>query len=69
MDYKVIKRFGKYNVGDIVSDKDYYIRRKLQEGGCLVEYNKSDKTDKKSMPNDYQKKVMPGNYKNKGGKK
>lgn len=35
MEYVVTKKFGKYNIGQTVSDEDYYIRRKLEEGGCL----------------------------------
>ena len=42
MEYIVLKKFGKYQVGNVVSDDDFYIRRKLEEGGCLEE--KSIKT-------------------------
>lgn len=33
--YKVTKPFGKYRLGAIVLDDKLYIRRKLDEGGCL----------------------------------
>jgi hypothetical protein len=49
--YKVTLRFGKYKVGDIVDDSDYYIRRKLAEGGCLEKISKENK-----MIKDYENK-------------
>lgn len=35
MEYRVTKAFGEYKPGQIVRDDKRYIRRKLQEGGCL----------------------------------
>jgi len=41
MEYVVTKRFGKYKEGDVVSDDLLYIRRKLEEGGCLEQKSKN----------------------------
>jgi hypothetical protein len=35
MKYKVIQNVGNLKVGDIVDDSDFYVRRKIEEGGCL----------------------------------
>ena len=34
--YTVIQSFGINKIGDTVDDSDYYIRRKIEEGGCLA---------------------------------
>lgn len=49
MKYKVIKPFGVYKEGDIVDKKNLYIRRKIQEGGCL------EPVEKKAYENKMQK--------------
>lgn len=61
MQYKVVKKFDKYKPGDIVSDNDRYIRRKIAEGGCL------EKLSEKSSQGAPKNKAMSGAPKNKGG--
>lgn len=67
--YEVIKRFGKYKVGQIVNE-DLYIRRKLQEGGCLKEIEKATyenkKADKKMEKTTYENKMFKNTNENQG---
>jgi 3-dehydroquinate synthase class II len=35
MKYEVIQDVGNFKVGDIVDDSDLYVRRKIEEGGCM----------------------------------
>jgi len=63
MKYKVTKKFGKYKVGQVVDDKDIYIRRKVQEGGCLEPYEV--KTLKKMQKAEYENKAIESSAENK----
>jgi len=79
MKYKVTKKFDKYRVGQVVDDKDIYIRRKIQEGGCLELYEtkkskteqpkKEEKPEKKMVKESYENKAMDDKYENKGDNK
>lgn len=62
MKYKVTKAFGSFKVGNIVSDSDLYIRRKIQEGGCLVPV-----TEEKMEPKKIKNKMELDDSKNKRG--
>ena len=62
MKYKVLKKFDKYKPGDIVSDEERYIRRKIAEGGGCLE-----KLNEKSIQGAPKNKAMTGAPKNKGG--
>ena len=58
--HRVTKRFGTYHAGQLVSDSDPFIRRKLAEGGCLEEIN-----NKGDAP---ANKAVRGAPEDKGGK-
>ena len=64
MQYKVTKKFGKYPVGAIVDDRDVYIRRKLQEGGCLEKIE--NKHEEKMLKTKYDNKMVDKQPENKG---
>jgi len=63
MKYKVTKRFGKYREGQIVDDKELYIRRKIEEGGCLEVVK--EKREKKMVKESYENKAMNDKIENK----
>jgi hypothetical protein len=55
--------FGKYRIGQIVDDSDYYIKRKVDEGGCLIPVNED-----KQMKSNYENKMMDVKTENKNKK-
>jgi len=55
MKYEVIKKTGSLRLGQIVNDKDPYVRRKIQEGGCLKPL---EKTEKKMDKTSYENKAI-----------
>lgn len=63
--YKLKRRIGKYRQGQIVSNKDPYIRRKLQE-------DKNDfeelKLESKKIKKEHSNKMLDIDFDNKGGK-
>jgi hypothetical protein len=61
--YKVTKPFNGFAVGTIVTDDTLYIRRKIQEGGCLEEI-----TEKKMIKEAGENKMVKNTGENKGGK-
>ena len=66
MKHKVTKRFGQFKVGQIVDDKDIYIRRKIQEGGCTEPF---EAKESKMVKNNYENKMVKNDYENKEDKK
>ena len=68
MKYEVIKKTNSLRVGQIVDDRDPYVRRKIKEGGCLrpVEEKKEKKMDKISYEN---KMIDNKSIENKGDNK
>ncbi len=53
MKYKVTKAVGGLRVGQIVDDRDWYIRRKIQEGGCMEPVD-----EKKMQKPKYENKMI-----------
>ena len=67
MKYEVILPFGQYKKGQIVDDSVLYIRRKIQEGGCLkpIKEEELEKRKEEAFKKQKEKKMQKEEYENK----